>query len=373
MNVITVLLFGQTFMFATCAGVKPAAFQPILSTNGRMALKTADPERRRYGIRVKLPLGVGLPLPVMKTLIDPSNIREILTKDGVSYTVVRDILNEYFPRLPICINEFDEKPYSFSRREAANWIYRARIVKQGEPCWTNVSDLTYIPKDKLHQITRHGRLNKPGQSVFYGSLGLWEASIETYAKGENMDLVMSGVPVEVVVGAWSLTEQVTFAQIPLPVEYVRKFMETPIIKALDLQFNMEQIEAQAAHVRGMINDDAEYKKLTYFSEAFARHEINDHREYMVSNYYADRVWNLIDGYPTDHVDGIMYYGLPSSYQKLNVAMLPEMVDKKLQFRYGYRLIVSHNPATGKTMFIPYEQQIRAKDGVIQWRMPLTSG
>lgn len=308
---------------------------------------------------------------MLTSLTDPNAIREILTADGVTYETVRDILNAYFPNLPICQRPFKNEPHEFTQGTSPiNWIYRARLVKPHQSRWTKVSDIDAIPKDKLHLIREHGRVNRPHQSIFYGSLNLHMACVETYAKGENMKLILSGKPVMAVVGAWKAIGPIDFCQIPLPVNYTRMFMENEMIKALNLRFQMDKIEKQAEHVRGMINNEKAYNDLTFFSEAFARLEIDDHRQYMISNYYADRVFNLISGYEaTAPVEGIMYYSTPSSFQELNVAMQPEVAARKLQFSHAYTMIVRHDPINEQTTWIPYEQGIRAVDGVIQWRKP----
>ncbi|MBK9275073.1 MAG: RES domain-containing protein [Flavobacteriales bacterium] len=308
---------------------------------------------------------------MIASLTDPNAIREILTADGVTYETVRDILNAYFPNLPIYQRLFKNEPHEFKQGTSLiNWIYRARLVKPHQSRWSKVSDIDAIPKGKLHLIREHGRVNKRHQSIFYGSLNPHTACVETYAKGENMELILSGKPAMAVVGAWKAIAPIDFCQIPLPVDYTRSFMVNDMIKALNLRFQMDKIEKQAEHVRGMINDEKAYNDLTFFSEAFARLEIDNHRQYMISNYYADRVLGLIAGYePTAPVEGIMYYSAPSSFQELNVAMQPEMAARKLQFSHAYTMIIWHDPINGQNTWFPYEQGIRAVDGVIQWRKP----
>lgn len=77
---------------------------------------------------------------------------------------LRRIFGECLPRLPFNLVDFDNKPFFFHQREygGLNVIYRARkITNPGNTFHRFVSDLSYMPSNKLHLITDYGRVNKP--------------------------------------------------------------------------------------------------------------------------------------------------------------------------------------------------------------------
>lgn len=109
--------------------------------------------------------------------------------------------------------------------------------------------------------------------------------------------------------------------------------------------------------------------LSFFADEFAKFNFDEKSDYKLSTYYTERAFNLIDGCNVEPVDGIMYPSIPHSYEKMNIALLPDVITSgKLKFVSAMQVWIT-DPAGKRnaTQFIPIIQRVSAdENGLLQW-------
>lgn len=286
---------------------------------------------------------------------------------GFSYEQVVQTCNEYFPQIPVLITDFDNKR-GFSNQfhlGGRNAIYRGRpIENEGNVPFDNVSDFSFIAAENLDKIKSYGRANKPNEAMFYGSLSIPTACMETLTHGENFRASGSAM---LTMGTWLFEKSMTFVQMPYSAKQLALFYET--VKYQSKRFTPEGIQNSNDRLRKLLRTDIEFEILSFFGDAFAKFDIKSEADYYLTNYYADRIFNRIPGFDINHVDGIMYPSVPHSYEDFNIVMPPETVTNGLSFFEAMQIwVVTHLDGSGKTEFVPIEQRVRAnKDGKLNWK------
>lgn len=304
----------------------------------------------------------------MDRLSELHKVKDILTQ--VDYKTLTSILNSYVPRIPASIIDFKNEKFEFRQIHAGgmNLLYRGRLFDETKISFPNIKDISFVPSDKLHTIKQYGRVNKPGESMFYASTALETACVETFSKGENFDRLKKENGLTLVVGTWLIEQPMTLAHMACSEKYFESFSEEA--KSLNLKkVTLETIKKQNEHLRTLFDNDEDYQILSFFSDEFAKINTLDHNEHKISNYYADRIFNRIDGFKMQgEVDGIWYPSVPSSYQEINFVLPPSKVQEKLKFLWADIIWVAYSSDTKQIQFIPLEQRAHANEqGVIQWR------
>ncbi|MCX6272559.1 MAG: RES domain-containing protein [Bacteroidetes bacterium] len=266
---------------------------------------------------------------------DPSKVREFMRRIPdhlyrLDYDAIKVECNSYFPGIPISAVDFDNNKFFFNQYDynGTNVVYRARVITNPDNRpFELVSQISYIPEDERLKIKEFGRVNKPGEPMFYGAVTLPTACTEAINKG-NPDLNKNSVMLTV--GVWKFETPLTFAHIPHSYKYFERFY-----KELDMvseSIQLEDIKRQDDDLRNKINNDFRYEILQFFADEFAKFTVTKDYEYKLSNYYADRVFNRIPGYEIDdQIDGIIYPSISLSYQHDNIVLKPEVVKTKLKF------------------------------------------
>ena len=74
-------------------------------------------------------------------------------------------------------------------------------------------------------------------------------------------------------------------------------------------------------LKKQIGNDIGYEIHELFGNAFANFDIKTDNDYFLSNYYADRIFNQIDGFKVgEEIDGIIYPSVPSSFEENNIVL-----------------------------------------------------
>jgi hypothetical protein len=304
----------------------------------------------------------------MERLSELIKTRDIL--DKIDYKALTEILDAYLPSVPISVIDFDNRPRAFNQTHSqSNLLYRARLISNnGNKSFDRYDDITYISAANRHKITEFGRVNKPGESIFYASTESAVACIETFSRGANFNLLKEKGSLLLNVGTWKIEKPMTLARMASPEKYFEKFLEE--VKSLNLRkVTIESVRKQNEEIRKVLNNDEEFKILEFFSEEFAKTEIKTHHDYKLSNYYADRIFDRNGKFNLkEKVDGVWYQSVPSSYQEINLALLTETVDTKLSFLWCDTIWVIFNQDKGNIEFIPIEQRAKVNDkGIIEWK------
>jgi hypothetical protein len=271
----------------------------------------------------------------------------------LDYEEVQIDCNHNLPGVPTCVVDFTNEPFFLKQRDSFkgdNFIYRARqIDNPGNVPFENVSDISYVPKEKWHKIKR-GRVNKPQESMFYGALDSFTACTESITKGKVLQTQRN---VMLVVGKWKFRNPLRFVQMPYSEKYFRLFWSRGGEKSETIQ--LHHIEKLNEETRVQMGNDFNYEVLQFFSDEFARFDTSDDYHYMLSNYYADRVFNRIPGFYTEEeVHGILYPSIALSYQHKNLVLTPQVADEHLEFVSASIVwMVYHNDGSVNTYPMKY--------------------
>jgi hypothetical protein len=286
----------------------------------------------------------------------------------LSYDQVVNLCNQFFPSLPMSVVDFTNEPFFFRQHEwgGMNVIHRGReITNPQNRAHPFLSDISYIQEKDLNKIKHFGRVNKKGQSMFYGSLNFATVCIETLSKG--VDFRKNGSAM-VTIGTWKFEQPLKLVQMPHSEKVWKQFYETVSFKSEKL--TDEHIRQHNEELKKQINDSLDYEILEFFGDAFAKFDIKSDNDYYLSNYYADRVFNRIPGFNAgEEIDGIIYPSVPNSYQENNIVLKPSVVETKMKFLSAMQVWVVHFMDTGGgAQFIPIEQRVTAdKTGKLSWR------
>jgi len=290
-------------------------------------------------------------------MVTPDQIREFIrTGTGdlskLSYDETSALCNKYFARLPVPIAHCDNSMFYFHQREwgGINVIYRARPMDNpdGVP-FSNASALSYRPEEEWSEIDYFGRVSKPGEANFYGSFNSGTACFEVVFKEEGF---RAGDMIDVVVGVWKIEAPLNLAEIPFSEKHYDAFY-----KKIEFQSGIipvETIKAGNRDLKARLGNDLAYETLMYLAEAFANYNIISEKDYFLTNYYADRVFDKIAGFKMEgKIDGILYPSVANIYQNKNIVLTPEAVKTKLKFIQADHYGVTHRPENGGTVsFLP---------------------
>ena len=292
----------------------------------------------------------------------PQNVKNLTYNDLVSQC------NKYFAALPMASVDFTNEQFFFRQLEygGLNVVHRGREITNPENRpHPNVADISYIQKEDIELIKKFGRVNKPKQSMFYGSLSYHTAVWETLSKGVEFRNSGSGM---VTVGTWIIEKPLKLVQMPHSEKVFTALYD--IVSYKPERLRLEHIKDHNMLLKKQIGSDIGYEILELFGDAFANFDIKTDNDYFLSNYYADRAFNQIDGFEVgEEIDGIIYPSVASSYQENNIVLKPSSVDTKLKFSSAMQVWVVHHLETGKgAQFIPIEQRIHAMgNGTLSWR------
>ena len=239
-------------------------------------------------------------------------------------------MNEFVNSMPIItvpprkeIHLFKE----YSRDRAI--VYKAR-PNEGKLPWQFLKDISIVPEDKKQNVNR-GRLNKPGERIFYCSNDMRVSCLESISKG----LTLQPESKYLTVGAWKIIEPLNLAKVYYSNQGLEHFAK-----------NNKELYDRKSEYREWERNDAigqlkqnfkgeELEKaiviLDFFSDEIGRIDIRNGYDYMLCNYFADHIFHRTKSFkPEDKIDGILYPSIPFSYQGDNIAFT-ENGFKKLKF------------------------------------------
>lgn len=297
-------------------------------------------------------------------------IRDILGK--IDYKTLTDTLDSFLPRIPVNVWDFKNEKFGLNQLHTGgtNVVYRGRINQKDETPWERLSDISYIPEGKKNKITEFGRVNKPRESMFYCSADLHTACVETFSKGLNYERIKKEGKLHLTVGAWKIEKPLVLNWMTHSEKYFETFRGN--LKGLTLKnHSIETVRANNSKIKELF-DEKSFKILEFFSDEFAKVDIHKDTDYMLSNYYADRVFDRNPKFRMQgKIDGIVYPSVPTVYDYDNFVFPPEVVEDKLKFLWGFDMWVPYDSRTGNMSFIPIKQHIKIdSEGKFNWKQKL---
>ncbi|MEH6706101.1 MAG: hypothetical protein V7691_15000 [Galbibacter orientalis] len=226
-------------------------------------------------------------------------INELKEQDTISsYSHIKNILKNQIIPIPL----YECKPFK---------LIRYRRHNKGEEFFEQSHQLSY--RTDILNIKNFGRLNEPGQGLFYcndnknQNTGISEAVSIFRGKEDSNEEILT-------IGAWDLKESLNLAMILPTIENSGKNSEFDEMKKFYDGF--EQTE--------------EFQDLKNFNEFLAKeftldlqkHKTNYKITCAFSNYIKEKV---------PEIDGIIYASVKSEFEGTNIVLWPEVVDKKLEF------------------------------------------
>jgi len=305
-----------------------------------------------------------------------NEVRELLSKLNsdlvrLPYDEIKKTLNPIFTALPKIFVEFTNDKFFFNQRDynGKNVIYRSRInINNNDKPYDNVSEFSYIPPENLGTINNWGRINKPYESMFYGSFKLLAACHEI---ASYLNCFNEYNECYLTVGVWEFTSPLKFVEIP-PSEVninllYSKFKDIPELFSLK-----DKIKEQLLFLKSFYKFNIDYELLQYFSQSFTMiPENDDDNIYKLSNYYADRIFNKMQGCrKEDNYDGIIYPSLVNCYQEKNLVLPPNVVDEGLKFVEAISAVLVRNVddtcSWGSRLF-PIKYRVKPdSNGLLDW-------
>ncbi len=231
-----------------------------------------------------------------------------------------DLSQVSYNKLVNALTSLQFVPFVTGILKKGHFIERARINSTGE-IFTTENQISY--RTDYPNIKKYGRANVPHYSLFYGAfesdvikhprfVNLLETS-EIFRnleedKVENADFIMT-------VGKWKIKEDIEVVQMV--------FDENSIKNSKDIKRGYD------FHIKKLSNEHPEHKHqfeliLNFFSNEFAKKEIKNHFDYMISAAYTDLAINW-QGHK-----GLTYPSVKTDYQGHNVVLTPGIVDKYLE-------------------------------------------
>ncbi len=208
-------------------------------------------------------------------------------------------------------------------------IERARINKLNEIFYSE-NDISY--RTDYENITKYGRANTIGNSLFYGSfeskdieLVRFVSLLEISEIFRNLeDNSITDADFVMTVGKWRILRDIEVAEVI--------FDEESIKNSEEIQKSFEY------HIELLKKDHPEHIEkmeliLRFFSNQFAKKEINSHYDYMVSAIYS---FLAIEG---GH-RGVKYPSVRTDYKGHNIVLSPTIVENYLDLEVAsmYRVI-----------------------------------
>ncbi|TQO37034.1 hypothetical protein GQ41_1625 [Arenibacter algicola] len=241
-------------------------------------------------------------------------------KEIISSIEEADLSKVSYNKLVNALTTLQFVPFVTAILKKGHSIERARINKPNE-IFTTESQISY--RTDYPNIKSYGRANVPHFSLFYGAfetevikhprfVNLLETSeiFRNLEKNEakNADFIMT-------VGKWIIKEDIEVVEIV--------FDENSIKNSADIKRSYE------FHLEKLTKEHPEHTEqfeliLKFFSNQFAKKEINSHFDYMVSAAYTDMAINWRGQ------QGLTYPSVKTDYQGQNVVLTPYAVDKYLE-------------------------------------------
>lgn len=210
-------------------------------------------------------------------------------------------------------------PVTTAKLKKGHHIERARVNEPGQ-IFNAESEITY--RTDFKNITKFGRANCPGQSLFYGAvkaenieypriINLFETS-ELFREKDNLN---ENAEFTMTVGKWRVKEDIEIAEVVFNQSNIENI---PQIK--------ESYEYQFAKIKNDFPDrvDDIARILQFFSDEFAKKDIKSHEDYKISAAYTDMIIN------TRTASGITYPSTRTDSQGFNVALTIHAVENSLE-------------------------------------------
>lgn len=194
-----------------------------------------------------------------------------------------------------------------------------------------IHDITFLKYPPSALVKKYGRANNLGQSILYAAFNYMTALKEMKPKVGDL----------ITVSTWSLLDGANLTVSPV---FKITTKDNLSHNELSLKFSLGYSNSQKQHPKEVAEQlDG---LVQFMAECFAKNvEYGNSHDYFMSAYYADKIFQELDN---GSVEAIVY---PSVAEKLgfsNIAIRPEVFDKKYILKGVEESIVVATPIENKT-------------------------
>lgn len=273
---------------------------------------------------------------------------------GYDFKQITLLIRKYLEALPVIVNTF----------KSGNYLARAR-TKENDIPYNRFSKIT-LPIKKL--VKSYGRANIPGQTVFYCSSD-YETAIKeatqwhitdagTLISRKMLDQNYNPHVKFVTVSIWRAIKDLKVASLFLNKEAMQS---NPIVNYFGNKVYSENPNLRNDKVKESIN-----LILEFFSNEFGKKDIKNEKDYILSAYYANEIYNMYK--LNQKIDGILYPSIAYDYKGENFALVEEAYKEKLEFVTAFHNIVYNLEHNGKPLQIGEISQVYNQVGdVFTWK------
>ena len=229
-------------------------------------------------------------------------------KDDISiesYIYIKNLLNRI---------EFDLPCTIYSK---GTIFIRTRVHTESQILFKKVNELSYI--EDIQKITKFGRANEPGQSIFYCS------DIELVSLAETNQIAREQKDKEFeysTTGYWISTEDIVAVSL-LTNENLRGKHSEIDIMSTDFE---DLVKAQNDENAQVVSE-----LLQFLSKEFSTLYEGNSNNYKITTAFANYIYETVN-----NADGILYPSTMYPNEGFNFAFKPEVIEKKMQFVYAHR-------------------------------------
>lgn len=245
-----------------------------------------------------------------------------LSEDGINSLIEKPLLKMLDLSLPfftnlVLIGEF---------RELKRITINKNVVGQNKRIY-DIKFLKYPPAEK---IKKYGRCNYPGQSVLYASFLAFTALNEM--KPRVGDLITETT--------WRAKRNQTLKYCPI---FKNQPLKEKFINPRTLDLNRlykNKIKTYPENVRKQIDAFVQFVTDSFTKRVYSK----NHYDYIFSAYFSDKIFHHFED---GDIEAIYY---PSVQEKLsfeNVAIKPEVFDKKFELTEVHDSVVVTDPSNGR--------------------------
>lgn len=231
-------------------------------------------------------------------------------------------------------------------------IFRSRTHSDTGNFYRNIEEISYPQKQ---YVKNFARLNRPYQSVFYGSDNRPTSYMElTEYWAEEKEI---GEEVSVTIGRWELQRDLILAMIPIPNHSERVSNGEKEVGSF-----YDEKKKEFSEIKVRISD----MLFDFLSKEFKKPAKKKKKTYLNTCSYGNII--LTD----EKIDGILYPSVPFGGQGYNIAIRKTIVDNgniKLVKAWKDTLIITQNEL-GNHRFVQIKnmeaKEIDSKKGKIEW-------
>lgn len=222
-----------------------------------------------------------------------------------SYIYIKNILNMIKFPVPVIIYPKEQK------------FVRTRVHTNNEDYFTEVDQLTY--RKDIQNITKFGRANEPGQSLFYCSNDDTLSFVETSRIARNLEEKEFEFSTN---SLWIAQENLAIVSLITNDNFKGKHSE---IDSLSKSFE------SLINSQGDESAEVVFELLNFMSKEFSRAAENDSNHYKITAAFSNYIFDEFE-----NIDGILYPSTLYPKKGLNFVFKQSTVEKKLKFHIASR-------------------------------------